>query len=600
MKISNCWSADFETTTDENDCRVWAYSLSNVEDPEQFLYGNNIEDFIKWCSDPKNNYTLYFFNLKFDSAFIISYLLKNGYEYIESEKDRRDNTFTTLITDTGHFFSIKIYFNVKKHRSNYVKIIDAAKIFPGFSVERLAEGFGLPISKLKIDYKAYREVGHILTQEEIDYIRNDVEIVARVLKVMFERDLTKMTIASNALNNFKDHFKYFRRYFPKLDPSVDAEVRKSYKGGFTYLNEKYKEVVRGAGVTLDVNSLYPSIMYNEPMPYGHPVIFEGKYEKDYAHPLYIQVITCKFDIKPDKIPSIQIKHSLDYQGNEYLKSSNDEIVALSLTNPDLELFFEQYDVRELRYCGGFKFKSHVGFFKNYIDYWMDQKIKASKEHNPAQRQIAKLMLNSLYGKFGLSLTCGKKKPVLGLDGELHFIRMPKEEREGIYLPVASWITSYGRAKTIRTSQMIRDYTTKKYGEDRYLYSDTDSCKGNLSDEDLEELKEYIDIDDYKLGAWACEEHFDRFIGIRQKCYCVEIEGKCHPTVAGLPRYLAPIIDFDNFKRGFSTKGLELSDMIKLASSKGATLEEIEKIQHKLTYKYVDGGVLLVDTDFTIK
>ena len=115
-----------------------------------------------------------------------------------------------------------------------------------------------------------------------------------------------------------------------------------------------------------------------------------------------------------------------------------------------------------------------------------------------------------------------------------------------------------------------------------------------------ELKEYIDIDDYKLGAWACEEHFDRFIGIRQKCYCVEIEGKCHPTVAGLPRYLAPIIDFDNFKRGFSTKGLELSDMIKLASSKGATLEEIEKIQHKLTYKYVDGGVLLVDTDFTIK
>ena len=33
MKISRCWSADFETTTDENDCRVWAYSLSSIEDP---------------------------------------------------------------------------------------------------------------------------------------------------------------------------------------------------------------------------------------------------------------------------------------------------------------------------------------------------------------------------------------------------------------------------------------------------------------------------------------------------------------------------------------------------------------------------------------
>jgi hypothetical protein len=318
MKISKCWSADFETTTDENDCRVWAYSLSNIEDPDKFLYGNNIEDFIEWCANPKENYTLYFFNLKFDSAFILNYLLKSGFEYIEDEKDRRDNTFTTLITDTGHFFTIKIYFTVKGHKSNYVKIIDAAKIFPGFSVERLAKGFGLPISKLKIDYKEYREVGHILTSEEVDYIRNDTEIVARVLKVMFERELTKMTIASNAMNNFKDHFKYFRKYFPKLDPTADAEIRKSYKGGFTYLNDKYAEVIRGAGVTLDVNSLYPSIMYNEPMPYGQPVLYDGKYQYDPTHPLYIQVITCKFDIKPDKIPSIQIKHSLDYQGNEYL------------------------------------------------------------------------------------------------------------------------------------------------------------------------------------------------------------------------------------------------------------------------------------------
>ena len=202
MNTSKCWSADFETTTDEKDCRVWAYSLSNIEEPEKFLYGTSIEEFLEWCANPKENYTLYFWNLKFDSAFIIDHLIRSGYEFIEDKKDKKDNTFTTLITDLGQFFSIEIYFQVHKHHVNKVKIIDALKIFPNFSVERLAQGFGLPISKLKLDYHKQREIGHQLTQDEIDYIRNDVEIVARVLKVMFERGLTKMTIASNALSNF--------------------------------------------------------------------------------------------------------------------------------------------------------------------------------------------------------------------------------------------------------------------------------------------------------------------------------------------------------------------------------------------------------------
>ena len=39
------------------------------------------------------------------------------------------------------------------------------------------------------------------------------------------------------------------------------------------------------------------------------------------------------------------------------------------------------------------------FFKGIK--WIEQKIKAGKEGNGAKRQIAKLMLNSLYGKFGL-------------------------------------------------------------------------------------------------------------------------------------------------------------------------------------------------------
>ena len=36
--------------------------------------------------------------------------------------------------------------------------------------------------------------------------KTDVEIMARALKEMFARKLTRMTIASNAMKNFRDHF----------------------------------------------------------------------------------------------------------------------------------------------------------------------------------------------------------------------------------------------------------------------------------------------------------------------------------------------------------------------------------------------------------
>lgn len=141
---------------------------------------------------------------------------------------------------------------------------------------------------------------------------------------------------------------------------------------------------------------------------------------------------------------------------------------------------------------------------------------------------------------------------------------------------------------------------KKYGKDLYVYSDTDSIKALITKEDLEELKDDIFLDDYALGAWALEEEFDRFLGVRQKCYITESEGKVNATVAGLPKYLAPLITFDNFKKGFSTEGLTLAQMIDLASANGASEEELKKLHPKLTYKYVKGGVILADTDFTIK
>ena len=186
------------------------------------------------------------------------------------------------------------------------------------------------------------------------------------------------------------------------------------------------------------------------------------------------------------------------------------------------------------------------------------------------------------------------------DGVTKFVLSPKEEAELIYIPVACFITAYGRVRTITTSQTVSDYSRKKYGIDLYYYSDTDSISCGLTDEDLEELKDIIKIDDFKIGYWKKEGTFDRAVFIRQKCYIKEINGKVCPTVAGMPKYLSPLVTFENFKRGFTTEGMSMNDMIKEALKNGASTEEIEKIHHKLTYKYVKGGVILADTDFTIK
>ena len=122
------FSCDFETTTDPNDCRVWAYAVCDVRDTDFVVYGNSIEDFIEWCANPKENVTCYFHNLRFDGSYICDYLLRSGFEYVEDKKHRKDHSFTTLITDMGQWYQIIIWFKVKGHKVNKVTILDSLKI----------------------------------------------------------------------------------------------------------------------------------------------------------------------------------------------------------------------------------------------------------------------------------------------------------------------------------------------------------------------------------------------------------------------------------------------------------------------------------------
>ena len=566
------FTADFETCTWLTDeTYVWAYAICEIENNDNIIIGNNIEDFINWCKT-NNNPTLYFHNLKFDGEFIIYYLLKNGFTWIKDKKEKRNNTFTTLISDMGMFYTIEVYFEVGNKRVNKVTFIDSLKIL-NMSVDSIAKTFGLPISKLKIDYNAFREVGHVLTDEEIAYIKNDVLIVAKALKIMFDENLTRMTIGSNALGDFKEilTLNKFNHLFTPVSYEIDQDIRKAYKGGFTYLNPIYKEKDVGSGIVLDVNSLYPSVMYEKAMPFGEPFFYEGKYEEDKVYNLYIQMITCSFELKEGKIPTIQIKKS-HFIENEYLTSSNNEIVCLTLTSIDLKLFLEQYNVYDLEYVGGWKFKSLTGIFTPYIDKWIKRKIEATKSGNKGMRTLAKLMLNSLYGKFATSQDIQSKIPYLGDDEIIHYTYSDKEHKKGLYIPIGCFITAYAREKTIRTSQAIKDYSLQKYNKDLYIYSDTDSIHTLLP---IDEVKKFCDIDSVALGKWDHEASFTKARFIRQKCYLEEINGEVKITCAGMPKSCYKFVEWEKFKQGFSCGG-------------------------KLTFKHIKGGVKLVETEFTIK
>ena len=561
------WTADFETTTQKDDCRVWAWIVVNVDKPEEFYIDNDIATFIDFLGDKKHGKSkkVWFHNLAFDGEFIFNYILRNNFEWIYERKYLKNNRFTTLISDTGKFYSIDIMFNDCK-----CQIMDSLKLLNS-SVEKIAHDFKLPISKLSIDYRAKREQGHILTDDEKAYILNDAKIMALALKQLFDQGFTKMTAGSNALKFYKNVIggeKQFRDIFPVIN--CDDFIRKSYKGGFTYLNEKYANRDIGQGQVYDVNSLYPSVLHSPYLyPYGQPEYYLGKYDEDKKHPLFVQRFRCSFEVKENYLPTIQIKtNRFAFIPTEYCKSSKDIEVELTLTCVDLKLFLEHYDVYNMAYIDGYKFKAKTGLFDEYIDTWYQAKTEAKKTKNAVLSQLAKLLLNSLYGKFATNPKVQSKAPYLGEDGIVHYRLLQPETREPLYIPVGTFVTSYARNVTIRAAQKCYD---------RFIYADTDSLHliGNE--------KPPIDVDQYKLGAFKLESIFTKAKFLRSKLYMEygrepdEPEGseEWKITGAGMPDSTKKLVEYGNFDYGSTFGG-------------------------KLRPLHVPGGIVLVDTEFTIR
>lgn len=566
---------DFETTTDPNDARVWAGAAVDIEKLEVAYIGKDIDSFMEFLKG--KNTVCYFHNLRFDASYILYYLFKNNYKHVLSEDKQgrkiplKDKTFRTLITDDGLFYSVEVCF--KRHKSKkYEKVIfyDSLKKLP-FKVSEIAKAFELKQSKGEIDYHAHRPIGYEMTEEEKEYILTDCEIVAEALKIQFAQGLTKMTNASDAMGSYKEIVgAKFEKWFPVLPIELDNDIRRAYKGGYVYLNPKYKGVRGLFGLTYDINSLYPWAMRNAGLlPYGYPMFFEGEYVQDKNYPLYITHLKCTFKVKENHLPTLQLKNNRRYIETEYLTTSEievaagiyeDEPVEMWLTSVDFELFKDHYNIDNLTFINGYKFKGAKGcdLFGEYIDYWMSIKETTTG----ALRQLAKLMLNSLYGRFAMNPKTRKKIPYL--DEEVDVVKFTYgdwEYRNPVYTAMGCFITAYARNKTVRSGQEVYH---------RFIYADTDSLSLIGYDE-----PDNLEIHPTHLGAWKNEGEFTDSYFVRAKTYLKTVNGKLKVTCAGMPDNVKESVTYDNFHSGSVFGGKKMPKM-------------------------VSGGIILQEYTFTIK
>lgn len=603
MKIKKFryFACDFETTVYEGQTHteVWSACFAELfQDTPPIVLGS-ISSMFQYFISLKTNCCLYFHNLKFDGAFWLDYLIRNGWKFNRvKESDMLDHEFKCSISDMGNFYNIII-----KAGSSIIEIRDSLKLLP-FSLNAIGESFKTQHKKLEMEYTGYRYENCPITSEELEYIKNDVLVLKEALEIMFEEGHDKITIGSCCLAEFKKLFDKdeYEKLFPNLykisipyaqygSSNVGDYIRNSYRGGWCYLNPKFANRVIGPGHTNDVNSLYPSSMHSESgnyYPVGLPRFFSGKIPDDIDNYKYFVRIKCRFKLREGFLPTVQIKRNLLYKGNEYLTTSDiyyegdyhrkyigidgvekEASVTMTMTDIDYETFLRHYYVYDLQILDGCYFCKEKGIFDRYIDYYKELKITSTG----ARKSQAKLFLNNLYGKFASSPDSSYKVPFL--DGEKDCIRfdvVEEYEKEPGYIPIGSFITSYSRNFTIAAAQA---------NYENFIYSDTDSI--HVLGTESKGIKEH----ESAFCCWKRECDWDEGIFVRQKTYIEhvvkenrkEVEPHYDIKCAGMPaRCKEQFLKHHNltdFKIGLVLEG-------------------------KLRPKRIKGGIVLVNTTYEMK
>ena len=665
---------DFETTVYEGQTytEVWASALVEIGS-EDVVILHSIGETFDYLVSLNCNLIVYYHNLKFDGSFWLDYLLNIlqykqatmqwGKEYNQVAwlkiKEMPNKSFKYSISFMGSWYTITIKVN-----NHTIELRDSLKLLP-FTVKAIGKAFKTKHRKLEMEYKGFRYAGCPITDEEQKYIANDVLVVKEALEIMFEQGHNKLTIGACCLSEFKRGYdkEDYNNFFPDLyeiklstlelnidlplehnqEPTIGDYIHKSYRGGWCYLVKGKENRIYHNGITADVNSLYPSMMSSESgnrYPIGLPKFWKGNYIPNEAladNKYYFIHVRCRFYIKKDKLPFIQIKNNKLYKATEMLETSDvynkttgkyqskyiingqeyDTRQDLYMTMTDYQLFLDHYEPEDFEIVDGCYFYSEIGLFDEYIEKY--KKIKL--ESKGALRTLAKLFLNNLYGKMASSKDSSFKYAFVRDDGSIGFTEVEEYDKQAGYIAIGSAITSYARNFTIRSAQ-ANYHGVNKAG---FIYADTDSIHCDLSSEQITGIK----VHDKNFCCWKLESSWDDAIFVRQKTY---IEHVTHEDLipldqlkddkgntrspyynikcAGMPQRCK-----DLFERSLSDKEITEDELQNynaeqirfLFDTNGnqihRTLKDFKiglQVAGKLVPRRIKGGTLLVETDYTMR
>lgn len=466
---------DIETTKEGK------YSVGAVLLNKHYRFFFHQKEFVDWLKNIKTNKTIYIHNLKFEMEFHFTELLK---VYLPSNKRDVEPRISFTIDRMNNIYGV----HIRQHGIK-IDILDYFKIMP-FKLSKIGETIGYP--KGEIDYKILEDYQTLdeVPSDVIKYLKRDLEIMQKSYERLPKMKI-KSTIASTSYENWRKVYqkKYVYEHFTKHLKDMPLNyLRNWYRGGIVLYdgNKKYQNL--GRVYVYDFNSLYPSIMLKENLPYG-----ECLYERPSHTKSYMTFLAIKIDHAYAKyIPWYRIN-------NQYPPEFKN--ITIYVTKKEWKLFQESYLISQYQIVEELYFKTKWSFHK-YINYWYNYKKNAK---NKMDYQFAKLMLNSLYGKFGQNYIREIKVPVqqntktIGNYNGWEFVKKIQESRPKFYLPLAIAICAEARCK------FLEFYLRHKKD---IVYGDTDSFFSTVK----------YDYNSDEIGKLKYEGHYDDFILVRKKGY----------------------------------------------------------------------------------
>jgi DNA polymerase type B, organellar and viral len=483
-----------------------------------------------------------------------------------------------IIDDLHRFISIDILWKNTK-----LIFKDSLRIFP-VSLQELCSLFGVE-GKLYPYNPEFNKItlfeNEILLNQFIEYSKQDsISLLKALMKAqkiyIDEHEVDIASIWSTSTLSFKIFRpEFFKISIKTLTNKLDKIIRLAYIGGSTDYYLKYGENLKH----YDVNSLYPSQMQSQLMPVGVPTYFEGdiiRMNKDAFGFFYCKITA------PDNI-----KHPIL---QTHVKTNNG-IRTISPVGTWEDMIFSEEMNNAMKYgytfeiLWGYTFDS-ANIFKEYVDFLYKLRSEYPKSH--PLNYIAKILLNSLYGRLGMDDNFPEIKIIhkdYYADFENKFLDdiIDKVELDESWLvfykstnldDISSHNVSIGIAAAITAYSRIHMSQFKNNPNINLYYSDTDSI---YTDSELDETL----INNKVLGKLKLEHVANRAIFLTPKVYCLELEnGETLYKAKGLKHEIE--LTFDDFKK------LLFKDVF------------IEKTQTKWFRKLSDAKINLLEELYTLK